>query len=98
MPTTTIDDVAMALSGTLLTLGVVVLGIVEIVDGAPYGASPVTNEAGEIVATPGVDPAIRTALVLAGLTVLLLWGGYRVVVGPDPSGAATDAAAAPGTQ
>jgi len=98
MQTTTIDNVAMALSGTLLTLGVVVLGIVEIVDGAPYGAAPVTNEAGDIVATPGIDPAIRTGLVLAGLIVLLLWGGYRAVAGPDATGATTGATAATRTQ
>ncbi|GAB3322130.1 hypothetical protein EI982_01320 [Haloplanus rallus] len=98
MQTTTIDNVAMALSGTLLTLGVVVLGIVEIVDGEPYGAAPVTNEAGEVVATPGVDPAIRTGLVLAGLIVLLLWGGYRAVAGPDTSGSTTGTTAATRTQ
>ncbi|WP_251330935.1 hypothetical protein [Haloplanus pelagicus] len=88
--TTTIDKAAMALSGTLLSLGIVVLGVVEIVDGAPYGASPVTNEAGEIVAHPGVDPAIRTGLVLAGLGVLLLWGGYRAAVGPATVGSTSD--------
>lgn len=76
--TTTVDRAAMALSGALLLLGVVVLGFVETFTGEPYGAVPLTNEAGEIVATPTVDPTLRTGLVVAGLVVLLLWGVYRM--------------------
>jgi len=79
---TVVDRFAMALSGALLLLGIVVLGIVEVLAGQPYGAAPVTNDAGEIVATPFVDPTIRTGLVLAGLLVLLLYGVYRLVT-PD---------------
>lgn len=78
----TIDRAAMALSSTLLLAGVVVLGAVEILDGTPYGAAPTTNEAGEVIAQPGVDPAIRTGLVLAGLVVLGLWGLYRIATPP----------------
>lgn len=76
----TIDRAAMALSSALLLVGIVVLGVVEILDGVPYGAAPTTNDAGEVLAQPGVDPAIRTGLVLAGLAVLGLWGLYRVAV------------------
>ena len=36
----------MALGGGLMTLGIVVLGIVELLAGKPYGAAPLTNEAG----------------------------------------------------
>jgi len=75
-----IDTVAMTLSSTLLLAGIVVLGVVEILDGVPYGAAPTTNDAGEVIAQPGVDPAIRTGLVLAGLAVLGLWGLYRLAV------------------
>jgi hypothetical protein len=78
--TDTIDSVAMALSSALLLAGIVVLGVVEILDGTPYGAAPTTNEAGEVLAQPGVDPALRTGLVLAGLAVLGLWGLYRLAV------------------
>lgn len=78
--TDTIDTVAMALSSTLLLAGIVVLGVVEILDGVPYGAAPTTNEAGEVIAQPGIDPAIRTGLALTGLAVLGLWGLYRIVV------------------
>lgn len=74
-----IDRAAMGLSAALMLLGIVVLGIVEVIAGQPYGAAPMTNEAGEVVATPTVDPTLRTGLVLAGLVVLLLWGCYRFV-------------------
>lgn len=73
-----IDRAAMLLSGALMLLGIVVLGIVELLAGKPYGAAPLTNDAGEVVATPFVDPNIRTGLVILGLVVLLLWGLYRL--------------------
>ncbi len=78
----TIDKAMLGLSGALMMLGIVVLGIVEILAGKPYGAAPVeqTNEAGEVVNTiyPAIDPTIRTGLVIAGLVVLLIWGIYRM--------------------
>jgi hypothetical protein len=86
--TNIIDKAAMALSGGLMLLGVVVLGIVEILAGQPYGAAPMTNDAGEVIATPMVDPTLRTGLVLAGILVLALYGGYRLVA-PMKDGAAT---------
>lgn len=72
-----IDKAAMTVGGGLILLGVVVLGFVELLYGQTYGAAPIANEAGEIVATPMVDPALRTGLVVAGLALLLLWGLYR---------------------
>lgn len=53
--------------------------VVELLDGPPYGAAPVTNDAGEVVATPLVDPTLRTGFVIAGLVVLFVWGstGWR---------------------
>ncbi|MEZ3143836.1 hypothetical protein [Halobaculum sp. MBLA0143] len=74
----TVDRIALGVSGALATIGIVVSGVVEIVAGEPYGAAPVTNDAGEVVATPAVDPTIRTGLVIAALVVLLVWGLYRV--------------------
>jgi hypothetical protein len=73
-----IDKAALAASGALMLLGIVVLGIVEILAGQPYGAAPMTNDAGEVIATPFVDPNIRTGLVIAGLLVLFVWGLYRM--------------------
>jgi hypothetical protein len=74
---TTVDKAAMAISGGLMLLGIVVLGFLEVLDGEPFGAAPMTNEAGEVIATPMFDPALRTGLVILGLVVLLLWGLYR---------------------
>lgn len=95
---TVIDRAALALSGALISLGVVVLGAVEVLAGPPYGAAPVeqTNDAGEVVNTiyPAVDPTIRTGLVLAGLAVLLLWGLYRMTTpASDPEVTAADVTA-----
>jgi hypothetical protein len=82
----TIDRAMLGVSGALITLGIVVLGIAEILAGEPYGAAPVeqTNEAGDVVNTiyPAIDPTIRTGLVIAGLVVLLVWGLYRMAT-PD---------------
>ncbi|WP_262176756.1 hypothetical protein [Halomicroarcula laminariae] len=74
----------MALSSGLMLLGIAGLGIVEILAGPAYGAAPVTNDAGEVVATPMIDPALRTGLVLAGLLVLALYGGYKLVTPVEP--------------
>lgn len=86
----TIDKAAMTLSGGLILLGIVVLGMVETLAGKPYGAAPMMNDAGEVVATPLIDPALRTGFVLLGLAVLLVWGLYRYAMAPmgevEPTG------------
>jgi len=76
--TNIVDRIAMGLSAGLFVLGTVVLGIVELVAGKPYSPAPMTNEAGEIIATPLIDPTIRTGIILLGLVVLALWGLYKV--------------------
>jgi len=75
-----IDKVAMAFSAALILIGIVGLGIVEILAGKPFGAAPLTNEAGEVIATPAVDPTLRTGLVILGLVVLAVWTIYRMAV------------------
>jgi hypothetical protein len=87
----TVDKAAMAVSGALMLAGIVVLGIVEIIAGKPYGAAPLTNDAGEVIASPAVDPTLRTGLVIAGLVVLLLWGLYKMAAAPDVAGDSTAA-------
>jgi len=87
--TTLIDKAAMALSAGLMLLGIVGLGIVELLAGQPYGPAPVTNEAGEVVAAPMVDPVLRTGLVLAGIAVLGLYAAYRIAT-PVEGTEATD--------
>ncbi|SFR40264.1 MULTISPECIES: hypothetical protein [Halorubrum] len=74
-----IDTAARALSAGLMLFGIVVLGLVEVLAGQPYSPVPMTNEAGEVVATPLIAPEIRTGFVLAGLAVLGLYAAYRLV-------------------
>jgi hypothetical protein len=90
----TIDRAAMLLGTGLMFLGIVVLGLVETFTGEPYGAAPLTNDAGEIIAQPTVDPAIRTGLVVAGLVVLGLWAVYKMAQPVPETEQAADADAA----
>jgi len=83
-----VDRIAMGLSGALFLLGIVVLGLVELVAGKPYSPAPLTNDAGEVIATPLIDPTIRTGLVIAAILVLALWGLYKVAT-PYAGGTAT---------
>jgi hypothetical protein len=74
-----IDKAAMARSAGLMLLGIVGMGVLEILVGAPYSPVPITNEAGEVVATPLISPQIRTGVVLAGIAVLGLYAAYKIV-------------------
>ncbi|WP_144920407.1 hypothetical protein [Halorubrum salsamenti] len=74
-----IDKAAMALSAGLMLLGIVGLGLVELIAGQPYSPVPITNEAGDVVATPLISPEIRTGVVLAGIAVLGLYAAYKIV-------------------
>ncbi|QZY01040.1 hypothetical protein K6T25_07520 [Halobaculum rubrum] len=68
-----------------MLLGVVILGLIEVLAGQPYGAAPLTNEAGDVIATPAIDPVVRTGLVILGLVVLLMWGVYRAITVDPPA-------------
>ena len=78
----TVDKAVLWTSTGLILTGVVVLGLVELVTGEPYVAAPITNEAGDVIAAPTVDPAIRTGLVMAGVLLLMLYGAYKMAM-PD---------------
>jgi hypothetical protein len=70
--------------GGLIVLGVVVIGLLEILLGSPH---PVTGE-GQIVHEALVPIGVRSVMILLGL---ITWAGYGVykVVGTSPgSGAA----------
>ena len=85
--TDTIDTAARALSAGLMLFGIVVLGVVETLAGQPFSPAPVTNEAGEVVATPLIAPEIRTGFVLAGIAVMGLYAAYRIAAPlPDERG------------
>ena len=73
-----IDKAAMALSAGLMLLGIVGMGILEILVGPPYSPVPMTNDAGEVVATPLISPQVRTGVVLAGVAVLGLYAAYKI--------------------
>ncbi|RLM71014.1 hypothetical protein DVK05_03320 [Halorubrum sp. Atlit-8R] len=82
-----IDKAARALSAGLMLFGIVVLGLVETLAGQPFAPAPMTNEAGDVVATPLIAPEIRTGFVLAGIAVLGLYAAYRLVAPlPDDRG------------
>ncbi|WP_254767905.1 hypothetical protein [Salinilacihabitans rarus] len=77
--TTTADRIAMALGGGLITLGVVVLGLINTLANAP--TVPAVEE-GEIVATPMISPEIRAYLVALGLLVWLVYALYKLTSVP----------------
>lgn len=74
----TIDKLAMGLSAVLAFLGLIGLGIIELLAGQPYNPAPLTNDAGEVIASPAIDPSLRVGLVIAALLVLFLWGLYKM--------------------
>ncbi|ELZ47918.1 hypothetical protein C464_08350 [Halorubrum coriense DSM 10284] len=74
-----IDTAARALSAGLMLFGIAVLGLIETLAGQPFAPAPMTNEAGDVVATPLISPEIRTGFVLAGIAVLGLYAAYRLV-------------------
>jgi len=84
-----IEKAVMALGGGLTMLGIVGLGIAELLAGKPYGAAPLTNDAGTVVATPMVDPVLRTGLVIAGLAVFGLYGAYKLAIPVERADEAT---------
>jgi hypothetical protein len=76
----TADAVAAYVGGGLVVVGVVVVGLVEMVAGSPH---PVSGE-GQIVHEALVPLSVRSYLVLLGL---LVWAGYAAyrVVGTTPA-------------
>ena len=76
--TNIVDRIAMGLSAACFLVGIVVMGFFEVLAGAPYSPAPLTNEAGDVLATPLLDPTLRTGFVILGLVVLALWGVYKV--------------------
>ncbi|QGA83930.1 hypothetical protein [Halomicrobium sp. LC1Hm] len=77
--TTIVDRIALGLSGALFMLGIVVMGVLELLAGKPYSPVPLTNDAGDVIATPLIDPTLRTGVVIAALLVLAVWGAYKLV-------------------
>ncbi|MFA9517456.1 hypothetical protein ACERIT_09610 [Halopenitus sp. H-Gu1] len=76
----TADTIAAYVGGGLVVVGVVVIGLLEIIAGSPH---PVTGE-GQIVHEALVPLEIRSYIILLGL---LVWAGYAVyrVIGTTPA-------------
>ncbi|APW98678.1 hypothetical protein CHINAEXTREME_13210 [Halobiforma lacisalsi AJ5] len=92
MTTTTdvVDRIAMGLGGGLMLLGIVVMGLINDLAGAPH--VPVEEE-GAIVATPVVSPDLRAYLIALGLLVWFVYGVYKLTSAPPT--AEIDSPAAP---
>jgi hypothetical protein len=73
-----IDKLAMGLSAVLAFLSLIGLGIIELLAGQPYNPAPMTNDAGEVIASPAIDPSLRVGLLIAAFLVLFLWGLYKM--------------------
>jgi ABC-type Fe3+-siderophore transport system permease subunit len=91
-PTTT-DKLAMLVGGSFVLLGTVVMGTVEALIGNP-STMPVTNEAGQVVATTTFPVEARAALIALGL---LVWFAAAVYTVATPRQAEEAAPAATGT-
>jgi hypothetical protein len=74
----TIDKAVMIATGALMFAGIVLAGIVEILTGQPFSPVPMTNEAGEVIAQPAIDPQVRVGLVVLAILILALWSIYKV--------------------
>jgi hypothetical protein len=83
----TADKIAAYVGGGLIVLGVVGIGLLEIVGGSPH---PVTSE-GQIEHGALVPLEIRSYIIILGL---LVWTGYVVykVVGTSPPPDSTEMA------
>ena len=76
---TTADKLAMYGGGGLVVLGVVVIGLLEILIGSPH---PVDSE-GAIVHEALVPIEVRSYIILLGLLILGLVAVYKFVAGPS---------------
>ena len=87
--TGTVDRIAMVLGGGLILVGIAVMGLINVIAGAPH--LPVEEE-GAIVATPIVAPELRAGVIAIGLGVWLVYGLYTLTSPPADGGPDTPAA------
>lgn len=79
---TTPDKIAAYVGGGLVVLGVVVIGLIEMIAGSTH---PVTEE-GQIVHEALVPVEIRSAIILLGLLIWAVYAIYKVVAtSPAPA-------------
>lgn len=92
--TDTADRIAMVLGGGLILLGIVVMGLINELAGAPHlfvvddgtettqVVSPGIVDGGTVVATPVVSPEIRAYVIALGLLVLAVYAVYKLTSPP----------------
>jgi hypothetical protein len=85
---TTADKIGMYVGGGLVILGVVVIGLLDMVFGAGH---PVTTE-GQIEHAAVIPIDIRAAIILLGLLIWGLVAVYKFVAAPGRTGASQTAA------
>lgn len=76
---TTVDKFGMYVGGGLVVLGVLGIGLLEMLLGSPH---PVTGE-GQIVHEALVPLAVRSYIILAGFLVWGLTALYKVTAGEE---------------
>ena len=76
---TTADRIAMVAGGGLVVLGVVLVGLLEILLGSPH---PVDSE-GAIVHEALIPIEVRSYVILLGLLILGLVAVYKFVAAPN---------------
>ncbi len=72
---TTADKIAAYVGGGLIVLGIVGIGLIEIIAGSTH---PVTRE-GQIVHEALIDIQIRSYIIILGLVIWGLYAVYRLV-------------------
>ena len=77
----TLDKVAMYGGGGLIVLGVVVIGLLEIIAGSPH---PVSGE-GQIVHEALVPLAVRSYIIILGLVIWAVYAIYKVLATTPPT-------------
>ncbi|MEF8789788.1 MAG: hypothetical protein V5A61_06645 [Haloarculaceae archaeon] len=82
---TTADRIAMYGGGGLVLLGVVGIGLLEMLLGSPH---PVSGE-GQIVHEALVPLEVRSYIILLGLLIWGVYAVYKVAASPPSSGTGT---------
>jgi hypothetical protein len=85
---TTADKIGMYVGGGLVVLGVVVIGLFDMV----FGAGHPVNSEGAIEHAAVIPIDVRATIILLGLLIWGLVAIYKFLAGPDPRGPSRTAA------
>lgn len=85
---TTADKIGMYVGGGLVVLGVVVIGLLDML----FGAGHPVNDEGAIEHAAVIPIDLRAAIILLGLLIMGLVAVYKFVGGPGSGGGSATAA------